>query len=305
MSKEVSGNLTVGLSKTAVKLSKLLEQYQRDYNNTFDLYEKSLNQVDGLKKSILATELEKNTQALANLVAFNTLLDSGNLDSQLKGLSTGANGQSKITGSAAGLSNGQTNFLKAVSNLRNTRKEQLKSLDTYKKAMASNGDKDRTAKMASVSKKFSDNFARGNSNFSDRKSSASSQEDTSTPSGYGAGDDKTNSSANAYAPGTSSFNGTGSLFGAGTSGNNSKSSNTETSGSGSGGVSDADRNKLSDAVDARDKNKDKYQSSETNTLFEKVTNAYIRNYDKVLTKKKEIFVLYSSLWFPCLIVGFE
>ncbi|MFA6237375.1 MAG: hypothetical protein WC635_08630 [Bacteriovorax sp.] len=43
---------------------------------------------------------------------------------------------------------------------------------------------------------------------------------------------------------------------------------------------------LSEAIEARNKNNSgKYNSSENNSLFEKVTNAYIRNYDKLLTRK--------------------
>lgn len=48
-----------------------------------------------------------------------------------------------------------------------------------------------------------------------------------------------------------------------------------------------DSRRLAEAIEARNKtNKDKYASSDELSIFEKVTNAYIRNYDKVLTKKK-------------------
>lgn len=49
-----------------------------------------------------------------------------------------------------------------------------------------------------------------------------------------------------------------------------------------------DSRRLAEAIEARNKtNKDKYASSDELSIFEKVTNAYIRNYDKVLTKKKD------------------
>mgnify|MGYP000473402712 CR=1 FL=1 len=54
------------------------------------------------------------------------------------------------------------------------------------------------------------------------------------------------------------------------------------------GMSEEDRKKLAEAIEARDRaNKSKYNSQDDQTLFEKVTNAYIRNYDKVLSKKKD------------------
>jgi len=59
-------------------------------------------------------------------------------------------------------------------------------------------------------------------------------------------------------------------------------------------MSDEDSKRLSDAIDARDRAKGKYQSDEGQSLFEKVTNAYIRNYDKVLSKKKDKDVVESN-----------
>ncbi len=48
-----------------------------------------------------------------------------------------------------------------------------------------------------------------------------------------------------------------------------------------------DGRRIAEAISARDKaNKTKYSSNEELGLFEKITNAYIRNYDKVLKKKK-------------------
>ncbi|MBC7427208.1 MAG: hypothetical protein H7336_01270 [Bacteriovorax sp.] len=295
MSVKVSGNLSVGLAKAAVKLSKLQEQYQRDYNNMLALYDRSLNQVDGIKKQLITSEVEKSKQALASLVSFNSLLDSGDLDSRLKALSTGANGSSSLSGASAGiggLTSDQNSFLKAVSNLRNTRKEQIKSLDTYKKAMVSSGDKERAAKMSAVSSKFSDSFSKGNSSFSGVNSPGANAVGASLAKDAADGAGKHNNSNSYGNSNNSGSSGTGTLFGSG-AGSGSNSSSTKSGADsangagGSSGVSDADTSKLSDAIDARNKNSNKYQSTEGQTLFEKVTNAYIRNYDKVLSKKKD------------------
>lgn len=53
-------------------------------------------------------------------------------------------------------------------------------------------------------------------------------------------------------------------------------------------MSDEDARRLAEAIDARDKSgKDKYKTQEGSSIFERVTNAYIRNYDKILDKKKK------------------
>lgn len=56
---------------------------------------------------------------------------------------------------------------------------------------------------------------------------------------------------------------------------------------GNGTTSEEDRKRLADAIEARNRTgEDKYVSKETQSIFEKITNAYIRNYDKFLAKKK-------------------
>jgi hypothetical protein len=64
--------------------------------------------------------------------------------------------------------------------------------------------------------------------------------------------------------------------------------NTAESDSGVVGGSPEDSKKLADAIEARDRDKSKYESQQDGvSLFEQVTNAYIRNYDKVLIRKKD------------------
>ncbi|MBC7712835.1 MAG: hypothetical protein H7177_05825 [Rhizobacter sp.] len=295
---DVAGKLAVTSAKITGRLATTLAAYEQDYQNTLGIYDRSLNQVDGLKKSLLSTEIDKTKQALASLANFNTLFDSKDLDSKLKSLNSGSgSGTSKLSGSGVNLSSSDANFLKAVSNLRNTRKDQLKSLDNYNKAMASNGDKERTAKMAAVSKNFGSTFSTG------RSSNGSGGINTSTANSVGsslakdaaAGDTGKNGNGNGYNGNSfgsnNGMNGTGSLFGSGSGSSKSGSSKSDDANGGAGGnsgVSDADARKLAEAIDARNKaNKDQYKSTDGQTLFEKVTNAYIRNYDKVLSKKKD------------------
>jgi hypothetical protein len=52
--------------------------------------------------------------------------------------------------------------------------------------------------------------------------------------------------------------------------------------------SDEDHRALAEAIDARNlEAPEKYAPRDEVSLFEKITNAYIRNYEKVLTGKKE------------------
>lgn len=296
MAKNVSGQLTTGLAKTTISLNKLNEQYLKDYLNNLKLYaEKPINQTDAIKKALLGKEIDKTQKALDNLLTMNTLLDNKALDTQLTGLNSSfVAEQSKLAGAngAANFSSEQASFLKAVGSLRSSRKEQVKALETYNKAMASNGDKDRTAKMAAVSKKFSSQFATGNSAlgsgslFGNTASSSGSTSDSSANKGKNSGSTSPYSNSNYGAAGTGSLFGSGSGSGSSSSGSNSASGNADGAG-GAGAVSSADQSKLADAIDARNKSKDKYQSNEGLGLFEQVTNAYIRNYDKVLIKKKD------------------
>lgn len=56
------------------------------------------------------------------------------------------------------------------------------------------------------------------------------------------------------------------------------------SAAGAGLANDSDNKRLFEAVEARDSSSSKYQGSEGDSLFDKITKAYIRNYDRVLRK---------------------
>lgn len=290
MAKNVSGNLTSGLAKTTTDLGKLHQQYLKDLQNNLLLYKESINGDQALKANI-AKEADNIQKELDSILTMNAMLDNKELDSQLMNLGPATIADySKLAGAnGAGLSGDQTAFLKAVGNLRSTRKAQLKSLAAYNKAMS--GNKDRMDKMAAVSKKFTSNFATGRSSFGSGNSSL-----------YAAGDSSSNDSNKNNSGNVSSGNfdtgmnsdlyGStgGGLFGS-TSGSGSSNKNNSDSGAysstGMSASAQSDAKKLSDAIDARNKSSSKYQSRDGLSLFEKVTNAYIRNYDKVLMKKKD------------------
>lgn len=296
MAKEVSGKISTSTGKTAVGLNNLSALHLKDLIATLKLYaEKPINQTDAIKSSLLSKEISEAQKKLEDLMVLNGMLDNKNLDTQLSTLnSTFVADQSKLAGITgnANFSAEQTSFLKAIGNLRSSRKQQLKELDTYNKAMAANGDKERTAKMAAVSKSFSAKFA----NKSGSIFSASGLGPSSSTGAANALSDKAATTA-AYGDQTASNSygsGTGALFGGGTRGSGSSSTSTgvsseaATANAAALAAANEDEKRLADAIEARNQaNKDKYKSNDGQSLFEKVTNAYIRNYDKVLTKKKD------------------
>lgn len=301
MTNDVSGNLSTGLAGTAKVFLKLNQQYSKDYLDTLTLYSSAINQQDALKSNLLAKEIEKVKKELDGLTTMNAMLDNNTLDTQLSKLSSGfIADQAKIAGagSLTDLTSEQKSFLKAVGDLRTRRKTQLKSLATYNRAMASNGDKDRTAKMASVTKAFNDRFTTKTGSFSgSRLGKASSSSDSAA--------DATNVENEKNQKTTPSSAYSNAIYGMGGSSNHGSSSSSSSSSSGatsnlSGAntMNDAQsaaeaaaleaEAKLLAAIEARDRaKKDKYESNDGQTLFEKVTNAYIRNYDKVLSKRKD------------------
>lgn len=293
MAKEVSGKISTSTGKTAVGLSTLSQLHLKDLIATLKLYaEKPINQTDALKSSLLAKEIAEAQKELDNLVTMNGMLDNKNLDTQLSSLnSTFVADQSKLAGATgnANFSTEQTSFLKAIGNLRSSRKLQLKELDTYNKAMAANGDKERTAKMAAVSKSFSEKFSNKSGSIFSSSGLGTSTSSSSGEAASAVSDKAANRASNSYGNAA----GTGALFGSGT-GRSSTTSGSGTDASGSAASATAaaaineDEKRLADAIEARNQaKKDKYQSTDGQSLFEKVTNAYIRNYDKVLTKKKD------------------
>ncbi len=287
MANDVSGNLSVKLGKAAIGLSNLNIRYYEDYKNTLNIYSDAINQTDSLKSTLLGKELDKVKKDLDGLITMNAMLNNTTLDKDLSKLTPGfIENQSKIAGanSVVDLTSQQKKFIQAVGDLRLRRKMQLKALDTYQRAMTSKGDKDRTAKMATVSKAFNDKFTTKNGSYSGSsigKSSASSPSSTNNSSvGAVNKNDKDSTPSSMY---TNAYYGNG-----GSSRNSSASGSNASDNSITNSANNEAEAKLAEAIDARNSaKKEKYESNEGLTLFEKVTNAYIRNYDKVLTKRKD------------------
>lgn len=307
---DVSGNLTTGLVNDSVGIGKTYKNYLDDLKATMiDLADKPINQLGSVNDPSVINTLPKVKQELTNLAAISAILDNASLDTKLSNLgSTMSSDQLKSMGLSgdAKLNGGQLAFMKSIGNLRTDRKNQLRNLESYKKAMASSGNSERANKMASVSKSFSDKFSKGKSGSG--KANASSGSGGSSANSSGASSDssadgkaKLDGAGNFLSGGGNGLNGsgragTGSLFGSGNgsksgSGNSANGAAGENAGENAGDNSQTnikDQQSIADAINARNLNgKNKYDSSEEHTLFEKITNAYIRNYDRILSKKRD------------------
>ena len=314
MSDGVAANLAVGASEAAKQFSDLNQKYLKDYLSNLQLYkDNAINAGNGSVVASIDAEIAKVNAELAQNEALKSILDSSDIAAKL-GLTNGvaSNGAGSTSGkSSSSLTSGQNSYANAVSTLRNARKDQLKKLDNYKKAMAKNAA--RAAKMATASKNFNDSFLKpltgnrgsgngyggsgvggrgygaggaggagaGGENSGDSKDGANSQNVGANIPAYPGADGMydPNAAGNGSGSGSKSKSGSGS---------DSSSSGSSLAGSSGNGMSDEDARRLADAIDARDKSgKDKYKTQEGSSIFERVTNAYIRNYDKILDKKKK------------------
>jgi hypothetical protein len=284
MANDVSAKMNTGLTTTTGRLSTLAASYLSNLIDTMQIY-KDTNMIDAAKKEMIQADIDGKKQELAAITTFNSMLNNKSLGTSLSNISAGqlSGSINGIDSNALGLLNAdQKQFLKNVGDLRKKRLEQLNELNNYKKEMAANGNADRAAKVSKVSKSFSSKFATGNAAFGDSKlgsiDSSNSKDNSSNTAGYAPFSYKAPTQSDSY----------GGNFGMGNSFGKKENKNTAESDSGVVGGSQEDSKKLADAIEARDRDKSKYESQQDGvSLFEQVTNAYIRNYDKVLIRKKD------------------
>lgn len=282
-------SLGAGAGNGANTFGNLNAKYLEDYLASLQLYaDLPTNQTDSVKLAALNAEIAHVKAELSSQLVFNEM--ANNI----------GQGEALGTTTAGHLSNGvltgdQTATLNAIKTLRTAGKEQLSRLSAYNRGIAGNGNLDRAKSIAAASKSFGAKFGAALSSYSGKGSlgvfGSGGMDGLGVKSGS---DDKNKSDSgsknNAYGSG-----GYGSTYGSGSgSGSGHRSSS---SGSKSGvtddksvnaEVVDEDGRRLAEAIEARNKaNQSKYQSNDEQTIFEKVTNAYIRNYDKILNKKKD------------------
>ena len=299
MTNGVAANMATGATNAAKQFGNLNSNYLQDYLNTLKLY-KDLpsNQSDAGKMALINGAIAKTQAELDSKKAFSSIMNNANLDSQLLNLSQGANPLSKINGGSGNLvlTSGQAQLLNAIGVLRLGRKAQLKKLDSFKRAIAKNNNPDRAIKIASVSKNFAAGFAKplSKSSFGGGSSPFGSGGKDGVESGSLDNSDSTskkNNESGGYDSGYSGSSNSGSSGHTSSAGDNSGHGSVTDSGKDGSVVSnpkDEDARNLTEAIEARNRlNKKQYQTNEDQTIFEQVTNAYIRNYDKVLLRKSE------------------
>lgn len=285
MSNGVAAYMGVAGTSGASAFRDLRQKYLDDYNRTLATFaDDVINQKDPTTLNAIKAEMATTNAQLASIAAFKLNLDALNPQSA-------GGGSSKIGNQNGSLTAGQTAYLNAIKKLKQIRKDQLKSLAFYNKAMAASGNQERAAKVAAAMKSYNSNFMSPLSRSSGSKSGSGLA--SSSSDGSKAADEGKNKSAslNHYDP--NSFNGGafgGAIGGRSGYGKSSAHSGDKDANAATDAVKpeDEDSKRLAEAIAARDSaNQNKYQSSEGLGLFEQVTNAYIRNYDKVLPRKKD------------------
>jgi hypothetical protein len=304
MANKIIGTLAVNAANAVGSsnsgFTKLNLQYLQDYENTLGLYDKALN-ANSVKKQQLKKEMDAVAVDIEKIKAMSNLVIDPGLDSVGSAGKLVSDYNSANKGSPLSSSDGA--YLNAIGQLRSDRKGQLKKMEYYKKAIAARGNKERSQKMETAAQSFGSKFSSpiATASKSSRVGTGLAETVTSAEnanSNHESNDNKANYNAS-YGAG---FNSSGSAMSRGSNvygSTNNKTSTTETANAAAteagNGMSEEDRKRLAEAIEARDKaKKDKYQSDEGQSLFEKVTNAYIRNYDKVLSKKKDKDVVESN-----------
>ena len=308
MSNGVVANMAVGAGNATRTFGTLNTQYLTDYLNTLQIYADKPSviankpQLQALQNEIKATQAALAQQKLFNALAgeFGQSVDLKNLDAKTMSAAISSSG----VGGDTKLSDNQQGALRAIGTLRSARKVQVAKLNAYNKAIAASGDTDRANKVATAAKKFSSGFG---SPLSGSKNGGLFGSSFGSGSGSGSGDGSDSSgkknkngdgNRNGYGGNSYGLNGPGAIHkngdgsggdgsGGDGSGNGKDGNGANGSGLDANGMSEEDRRRLAEAIAARDKaSQDKYSTKPDQTLFEIITNTYIRNYDKVLTKKK-------------------
>jgi len=288
MSNGVTANLAAGATKAANSFGSLNTQYLEDYKKTLLVFADGA--VSSEQTTLLKAEISKTQENIDSMKVVSALFNNPDFDAQLLNLkSSDVNSVAKSQGinGNVNLTSTQKSLLNAIGKLRLARKSQLKKLAVYNKAMKDSGNESRAVKVASASKKFSATFGHPLSGSGSLRSSSSKDGASSDGALANASDENkfNNTKINFDNFSTGSGSGSRSSSRASSGGHSDKDDKASTD---SGKSENEDSRRISAAIEARDKlNKDKYQSNDEQTIFEKVTNAYIRNYDKVLTKKKD------------------
>lgn len=285
---------------------RLWKKYKKDIEDRFVPKGDRIS-IDGRPNNGSGTTLNGDGTG-ANGIGFNNLdslsgFGSGNM--------AGLNGKSG-TLSGGGFGNGgfdsslfSSGVNSALSNLRDYRKEQKAKADAFKDRV---GGTDRGKRLLEKAGNFRDEFYANSTNGKAAGSGGlglgsagnllGSNKDA-TNLGNSSGDGKDGDKKSSFFgegigrsgnSGAGAGSGQGAGFGSGDYGNGGggaygDGSGDSADGRGAGGLSPEDARKLSDAIKSRDGNGGKYSRKDGMTLWEIVTNTYIRVYDRLLERR--------------------
>ncbi len=307
MSVGVVGALATGSANAANTFKDLNSKYADHYKNVLSLYK---NEAISGKRPMTQVWVDKELKKIENMQQQNRLIDgalgaTGTIGAGNSSAISIGNGNSSAFGSLTGLG---ANFVSSVSSLRNARNEQVKKMDEFNKGVGSGSDRGKgllNAQAATVKKLASGNNLSnvGRNVFGGSGSSAigsnTNKNDSSKDKDGKSGSGKNGlnlSDFSQFGAGSSGF-GSGGIGGAGLLGGNLKGANksdkdsvgdgSSAEGNGSNGVSAEDAKRIENAIDARNRGgSGQYSANGEDTLWEIITKTYIRNYDKVLKKRR-------------------
>lgn len=290
MSAGVAGKLAVGNADNANKLRNLNTKYLANYKKVLSTYRDKA--VSGSRTKTVAW-IDKELKAITNMEAESAMIDSAlKLGSNSgQGATFGANSANFQGSNVATTGNGTAaSFVATVKKLREAREEQLKKLDNFNKNVGADSERGKallSAQAATVTK-FSiptsgnvKSVARSLFNTSSGSETLGNKEQES---GYNSGGVGNLSNVKVDNSGYM----TGGEYGSSGSSAKSTSSQAGADGEAVSAVSAEETSRIQGAIDARDKNgKAEYETADTDDLWERITKTYIRNYEKVLNKRKK------------------
>jgi len=287
MSNNVAAKMGVNTANAAMSNLKLLSQYTKNLIDDLNVYKESLGaNISKETSTLLNNEISELSHSLTS---YNAIAESLGVKAAL--FEEGKSGLKNPSG--ANLDKDQSTFVSAISNYQDARKIAIKKLSNYDSKMQEQKDRLAIVKLASAqygkglssptiyNSAIDSVFASKNKDLLSSLSKVDQQAFKEENRNETSGSNKDTSLTNSYNLNQLMKN---TKMGASEKAN---SVNDSTTGQNKAVEDHPDQVVLDEAIKARNKiNSSKFESSEDEGLFKKVTKAYIRNYDKVLKKKK-------------------
>jgi len=279
MSNGVAAKISAGGANAAIAFGGLNSRYLKDYLNTLKIYDQKSVNLNPTQLKELQDEINKTQEAIDSnnllLAALNPSIQNSAV------INTRNNPRSNDN---ALLSFNQRRFANAVNTYRKLRNDQLKKLDAYKKAISgSELSNNRVNAVNSAFNSFSSKFSSPLlASIGSSGALGQNSRDANT-SGEEAGNKSSSFNNQSSAGYSSDIFKNNSMTYPGTRNTNTDDKKSEGA---QANKDDDDKKNIIEAISAQSKlNHNQIQSTDDDSLFERVTKAYFRNYDKILKKK--------------------